>query len=151
MTLRITPFFFGLAILMAGLGWGKGALAESAGIYGTVRDGAGAPLQDVAVRVVFGPSRGASAMSGRGGAFRFLGFEPGFYELAFSKSGYGTRIARFELCPEEQAEVEPVLVSRMTMLDMRIFGKTPHVSVATSDTYVIDVGNWNRRPTVVCL
>ncbi|HKW45375.1 MAG TPA: carboxypeptidase-like regulatory domain-containing protein [Candidatus Eremiobacteraceae bacterium] len=151
MTFRIVPFSFALAALIAGFGWGTGVLAESAGVYGTVSDPVGAPLQDVAVRVAIGPSRGAAAFSGRGGAFRFLGLEPGFYELVFSRTGFNNRIARFELCPGEQAEVDPVLVSHMTMLDARVFGKTPHLSMSTSGTYVVDAGNWNRQPSIVCL
>ncbi len=94
-----------------------------ASIGGVVRDAYRTPMGHVRVFVNAGPSRGLFTFTDSRGIYHLVGVEPGTYEMIFSRDGYGWRFARFELCPNENAVVDPVLLSRQTTLDLRVYDK----------------------------
>src|SRR5450755_3845053 len=66
-------------------------------VHGTVRYLDGSVLSGVDVKVTSGPSRSSHTFTNSDGTYLFLGLQPGRYELSFARSGYDTRLARFEL------------------------------------------------------
>lgn len=110
----------------------------TATIRGVVRDVNQAPMSHVRVFIYAGPSRGAITSTDARGTFRIVGVEPGTYEMIFSHDGYDSRLARFDLCPNEIADVSPMLLSQQTMLDLRVYGKEARFANTDSAEYSVN-------------
>ena len=97
-----------LALALAGP-----ALAQTATVAGTVRDGDGHALAGASV-YLSGTTRGAA--SGPGGRFEIAGVPPGAYRLVGSLVGFAPDARALELAPGQRAEVDLVLAEAVSEL-----------------------------------
>ena len=97
-----------LALALAGP-----ALAQTATVAGTVRDGDGQALAGASV-YLSGTTRGAA--SGPGGRFEIAGVPPGAYRLVGSLVGFAPDARALELAPGQRAEVDLVLAEAVSEL-----------------------------------
>lgn len=104
-------WFGGSRVLIAGLvlgGWlvGAGHLAAQQGVVsGVVRDGAGAPVGDVAVQVV---DRDVAVLTSDNGTYR-LELPPGTYEIRVSRIGFQESVERVEVVAASETELDIVM------------------------------------------
>lgn len=109
-----------------------------ASVGGVVRDVYRTPIGHVRVFVSAGPNRGLFTFTDSHGMYHLVGVEPGTYEMIFSHDGYDSRLARFDLCPNEIADVDPMLLSRQTTLDLRVYGKEARFANSDSAAYSVN-------------